>query len=148
MRVLAFDLGEKRTGVAISDASGTLARPWRTLTGTDTATAHEMVRELQDEVEGLVAIVVGLPKRLDGTPTPMTDRARAFAASLEGIGLPVVLQDERLTSVDAESRLARRERDWRKRKAKLDAASAAVLLQDYLDQRAREAAGPDAPGGA
>ena len=49
--------------------------------------------------------------------------------------MPVILQDERLSSTEAESRLARRERDWRKRKQQLDAAAAAVILQDYLDSR-------------
>jgi putative Holliday junction resolvase len=49
--------------------------------------------------------------------------------------LPVILQDERLSSHEAESRLATRERDWRRRKEKLDAAAAAVVLQDYLDHR-------------
>ena len=48
--------------------------------------------------------------------------------------LPVVLQDERLTSVEAEQRLAVREKDWRRRKAKLDAAAAAIILQEYLDR--------------
>jgi putative Holliday junction resolvase len=51
--------------------------------------------------------------------------------------VPVILQDERLSSTEAESRLARRERDWRKRKQQLDAAAAAVILQDYLDSRPR-----------
>ena len=49
--------------------------------------------------------------------------------------VPVILQDERLSSHEAESRLAVRERDWRRRKQKLDAAAAAIVLQDYLDQR-------------
>jgi putative Holliday junction resolvase len=61
----------------------------------------------------------------------VTDLARRLRAS---IALPVVLQDERLSSHEAESFLARREKDWRKRKAQLDAASAAVILQDYLDE--------------
>ena len=51
------------------------------------------------------------------------------------IDVPVILQDERLTSREAESLLARREKDWRKRKAQLDATAAAVILQDYLDQK-------------
>jgi putative Holliday junction resolvase len=51
------------------------------------------------------------------------------------VDVPVVLQDERLSSTEAESRLARREKDWRKRKQQLDAAAAAVILQDYLDNR-------------
>ena len=50
-------------------------------------------------------------------------------------GLPVVLQDERLTSREAESRLALREKDWRVRKEQLDAAAAAIILQDYLDEQ-------------
>jgi len=60
---------------------------------------------------------------------------RAFIGALSRrTTLPIEIEDERLTSREAESRLARRERDWRKRKAKLDAAAAAVILQDYLDR--------------
>jgi putative Holliday junction resolvase len=135
MRVVAFDVGERRTGVALSDASGTLATPWRRLDGSDPAAALAIVRDLMADADGLGAIVVGLPRRLDGTPTHLTTRAVAFAEALRASGLPVVLQDERLSSVDAESRLAVRQRDWRERKARLDAASAAVILQDYLDAR-------------
>jgi putative Holliday junction resolvase len=66
----------------------------------------------------------------------MTPRVQAFAAALHSrIGLPVVLQDERLTSREAESRLALREKDWRARKKQIDAAAAAIILQDYLDEQ-------------
>ena len=144
MRVVAFDVGERRTGVALSDASATLASPWRTLPGHDVRAAAALVRELRDEPDGLAGIVVGLPRRLDGSPTQLTSRVVAFAEALRELsGLPVSLQDERLTSVDAEQRLAELERDWRKRKAKLDAASAAIILQDYLDRRSVETAPPD-----
>jgi len=65
----------------------------------------------------------------------MSRRARAFIGALSRrTTLPIEIEDERLTSREAESRLARGERDWRKRKAKLDAAAAAVILQDYLDR--------------
>ena len=88
--------------------------------------------------DGLEAIVVGWPRRLDGSPTHQTANVEAFARALEAkVAVPVILQDERLSSHEAESRLATRETDWRKRKAKLDAAAAAVILQDYLDGRAR-----------
>jgi len=81
---------------------------------------------------------VGLPTRLDGTPNEQTGGVTAFAAALRArIGQPVVLRDERLSSVEAESRLAHRDRDWRSRKKKLDAAAAAVVLQDYLDEGRR-----------
>jgi putative Holliday junction resolvase len=85
-------------------------------------------------------VVVGLPKRLDGTPTDQTADVLRIAEALGArIGKPIVLQDERLTSIEAESRLALNERDWRRRKRRLDAAAAAVILQDYLDQRAVQA---------
>jgi putative Holliday junction resolvase len=66
----------------------------------------------------------------------MTARVEAFAQQLQQrTGLQVLLQDERLSSREAESRLAIRAKDWRARKARLDAAAAAVILQDYLDTR-------------
>ena len=92
------------------------------------------VADLSSDDEPVGAIVVGLPKRLDGSPSDQTPRVEAFVTRLAGrTSVPVVLQDERLTSVEAESRLAVREKDWRRRKQMLDAASAAVMLQDYLD---------------
>ena len=83
-------------------------------------------------------LVVGLPRRLDGTPNEMTGRVELFARELSVLThLPVMLQDERLSSREAESRLAVREKDWRVRKQQLDAASAAIILQDYLDSTSR-----------
>ena len=91
---------------------------------------------LAEEDDGLVALVVGLPRRLDGSANDMTPRVEAFAQTLgRRTALPIVLQDERLTSVEAESRLATRGKDWRARKARIDAAAAAIILQDYLDSR-------------
>jgi putative Holliday junction resolvase len=127
--------------VAVSDASGTLARPvgvLRTsgLEGDAIERAMEHISRLAAEDDGLSMLVVGLPRRLDGSPNEMTARVRAFAEALgQRTGLPVVMQDERLTSREAESRLALREKDWRARKARLDAAAAAIILQDYLDSR-------------
>ena len=142
MRVVAFDVGARRTGVAVSDVTATLARPRGCLAGSDrVGAAVAFVRELQSQDSDApagVVIVVGLPRRLDGSDTDATQRAREFARALERrLSLPVVFQDERLSSVEAESRLAVRERDWRRRKARLDAAAAAVILQDYLDEVAR-----------
>lgn len=142
MRVLAVDVGTRRIGLAISDVSRTLARPLATIA---IATAAEGVERVAGEIgrlerdeDGLAAIVVGLPVRLDGSPNAQTPRVAAFIAALKTRTiLPIVTADERLTSREAESRLAVHERDWRVRKAKLDAAAAAVILQDYLD-RARD----------
>jgi putative Holliday junction resolvase len=139
MRVLGIDIGRRRVGLAISDPTGTLARPLLTLTVASPADAVERVAaevmRLVAEEDGLGAIVVGLPVRLDGTPTTETSRAVEFSDALRArVPVPIVSADERLTSREAESRLAVRERDWRRRKAKLDAAAAAVILQDHLDR--------------
>ncbi len=141
MRVLAIDVGRRRIGLALSDPTGTLARPWRVVP--HAASLALAVEEMVAIVEGLIAeedglerVVVGVPKRLDGSPSDETAHAAAFADGLRArVGVPVSGWDERLTSVEAESRLAERERDWRRRKAKLDAAAAAVILQDFLDSR-------------
>ena len=94
------------------------------------------ITTLKNDDDGLAAVVVGWPRRLDGSATDQTPIVETFARSLKAqIDVPVVLQDERLSSTEAESRLARREKDWRKRKHLLDAAAAAVILQDYLDSR-------------
>jgi putative Holliday junction resolvase len=142
MRIVAFDVGGRRTGVAVSDASGTLARPLTVLTGREVlAAAVRLVEQYAAEGEGVEAVLVGLPRRADGSDTHGTKGARAFGEILaRRIAAPVHFVDERLTSVDAEARLAEHERDWRARKEKLDAEAAAVLLQDHLDARARAAA--------
>jgi putative Holliday junction resolvase len=142
VRIVGLDVGERRIGVAVSDVTRTLARPLGVLrpAGLDVDAVRlsaDEIGRLAGEEDGVASIVVGLPRRLDGTPTDMTRRVEQFARRLEArTALPVALQDERLSSREAESRLAVRDKDWRSRKAKLDAAAAAVILQDYLDSRA------------
>jgi putative Holliday junction resolvase len=139
-RVAGLDVGERRIGVAVSDVTGTLARPVGVLrtSGLDGDAVDRAMTELAKlaaEEDGLDSLVVGLPRRLDGSPNDMTPRVQAFAAALGArMAVPVILQDERLTSREAESRLALREKDWRARKKHLDAAAAAIILQDYLDE--------------
>jgi putative holliday junction resolvase len=137
VRLLGVDLGGRRIGLAISDASGVLARPLDVIEASGPAQllrVVEAVRRVSAEEDGLDVVVVGLPRRLDGTPNEQTAAVTAFVEALGArIEQPIVLQDERLSSVEAESRLARRDRDWRSRKKRLDAAAAAVILQDYLD---------------
>lgn len=144
MRALGVDYGKRRIGLAVSDATGLLARPWKTIAhgGTLRQVAHALNDEivtLQREDGGLDAIVLGLPRRLSGEPNALTEEVRQLHTILTNeVTIPVVLQDERLSSYEAESVLARRVKDWRKRKPLLDAASAAVILQDYLDGLSRD----------
>ena len=139
VRVLALDLGLRRIGVAISDATGTLARPLEVIEVSGPAQLARVVDAIvraAEEEDGLGRVVVGLPRRLDGTPNDQTPVVLAFVEALKSrVPLPIDLQDERLSSVEAESRLAVRDRDWRSRKKRLDAAAAAVILQEYLDGR-------------
>ncbi|OFW14577.1 MAG: hypothetical protein A3F70_06515 [Acidobacteria bacterium RIFCSPLOWO2_12_FULL_67_14] len=141
MRIVGLDVGERRIGVAVSDPTLTLARPVGVLRPSSldadaVQLASGEVARLAAEDDGVAGIVVGLPRRLDGSDTEMTPRVAAFADALgRATSLPIVLQDERLTSREAESRLATTDKDWRSRKTRLDAAAAAVILQDYLDVR-------------
>jgi putative Holliday junction resolvase len=136
-----IDVGRRRIGIAISDATGTLARPLATLAipadarqgGVEELEAA--IARLAAEDDGVSQIVIGVPRALDGAATDQTAYVQAFIDRLRSrTAIPIAVEDERLTSREAESRLAMRERDWRKRKARLDAAAAAIILQDYLDR--------------
>jgi putative Holliday junction resolvase len=145
VRYLGVDYGARRIGLAVSDETATLARPWQVVTaGTDLqASARQVAALVATAASGIdplrfAGVVLGLPRRLNGEDNEQTPHVRIFASALQAAtGLPVHLQDERLSSLEAEARLGVRERDWRRRKARLDAAAAAVILQDFLDARAR-----------
>jgi putative Holliday junction resolvase len=141
VRALGVDYGRKRIGLALSDPTGLLARPWKTLhvSGPPSQVAAALaaeIRALVSEPDGLDAVALGYPRRLSGEANEQTAAVTQLADALRSIvDVRVVLQDERLSSREAETLLARREKDWRKRKQLLDAASAAIILQDYLDTR-------------
>jgi putative holliday junction resolvase len=139
VRALGIDYGRKRIGLALSDATGLLARPWKTIV--KMGSPREIAAALAGEIsalarddDGLAAVVLGLPRRLSGEANEQTAAVETLAALLrEIIEVPLVLQDERLTSREAEELLARYEKDWRRRKPLIDSAAAAIILQDYLD---------------
>jgi putative Holliday junction resolvase len=154
VRILGVDYGRRRVGLAVSDDSATLARPWMAIdAGPGPRVAIDRIvaaidgakREYLGDFD-IAAVVVGLPRRLNGAETEMTAVTRKFATALAArLAVPLHLQDERLTSREAEAVLAAHEPDWRARKKQLDAMAAAILLQDYLDSP-RDAA-QDADGG-
>ncbi len=139
MRALGIDHGDRRVGIAISDESKTLARPLTVIRASGGAAIDavvNLVNKALDEDGSLDLIVVGLPRRLDGTAHARTAVVAEFVRELSArTPIRVVTEDERLSSIEAESRLAPFKKDWRQRKALLDAAAAAVILQDYLDRR-------------
>ena len=145
VRAIGIDYGRKRIGLAVSDPTGLLARPWKTIPSAGgparvAAVLAAEVAALAAEEDGISAVALGYPRRLNGEPTDQTAAVEAIAALLRAlVAVPVGLQDERLSSREAESMMSRTEKDWRKRKPLLDAASAAVILQDYLDAQTRHA---------
>jgi putative Holliday junction resolvase len=123
VRVLALDHGAVRTGVAVSDETGTLARPLTVVDKVDTEAGFAVLLDLLAE-QAPARIVVGLPVSLDGREHAQAARARSFAARLEAaVAVPVDLYDERFTSRVADQRGGRAGRDAR---------AAATLLEDYL----------------
>jgi putative Holliday junction resolvase len=144
VRYLGVDVGRRRIGLALSDVSGLLARPWTRLpagsapsaSAAAIAGAIATLRDPLDDDSSVGAIVVGLPTRLGGEDNEMTAYVREVARLLrEKTGLDVHFQDERLTSTEAEALLAEREKDWRRRKNDIDAMAASIILQDFLDAR-------------
>jgi putative Holliday junction resolvase len=140
VRVLGIDYGERRIGLALSDPTGLLASPWKKIDNDANvgAAAQRLALEanaLIAEPDGLDAIVIGLPRRLNGEDNDQTARVRKLADLLgASVAIPIALQDERLTSRAADELLAQRECDWRRRKQQLDVVAAALILQDFLDQ--------------
>ena len=134
-RVLALDLRQARIGVAVSDPERRVAVPVGTIrTGApeDVKAIAALVREHE-----VAEIVVGLPVNMSGERGAAADRAEKFAQALEGfLRLPVVLQDERLSTVEAERGLAAAGVRGPRRRAVVDQSAAVVILQSYLDRHA------------
>ena len=134
MRVLGLDHGERRIGVAVSDATGTIATPHSVIDrrGQDVS---EVLRSVIDEYD-VEVIVVGLPLHLSGDEGASAESARSFAEAVaEATGLPVALQDERFTTVTAEQALLEGGVRRRERREVRDKVAAAVMLQGYLDSK-------------
>ncbi len=132
-RILALDIGEKRIGVAVSDETGILARPLTTITRGARRDDFERIAQLvaQQQAERVVA---GYPLSLSGDEGPQARRVRRYARALASLLLvPLELWDERYTTVEATQRLHDSNRRRRADRGQLDAAAAAILLQDYLE---------------
>lgn len=136
-RVLAVDPGEKRVGLALSDPTGTIASPLRTLEANPRETLPARLVAVADEV-GADTLVVGLPLRMSGGEGPEAKGARALAAELRGLTRKHVrLLDERLTSAAAERALLARGEKRSERRRLSDQVAAAILLQTYLETASR-----------
>jgi putative Holliday junction resolvase len=134
-KIMAFDLGRRRIGVAMTDAGGLMAHSLTTLEIRSSAGALEkalsIIRDHQPD-----ELLVGHPVNMDGTRGRESERCRKFAEELsETTGLPVSLWDERLTTVMAERSLVEQGLTRKKRKGVVDRVAALLLLQDFIQHR-------------
>ena len=128
MKVLAIDLGERRTGFAISDPAGRLALSLPTRLDVTPVDAAQVAEE-----HGAELILVGLPLNMDGTEGPAALRSRAFIDELRLLAaVPVEPWDERLSTAEADARMRQQGLDRRDRHRRSDAAAAIVILESYL----------------
>lgn len=132
MRILGLDIGEKRVGVAVSDASGTVASPVDVVAAAMLSDRRAMMRLVEDWDIGL--LVVGLPLTLDGQEGPQALAVRQIADALAArLGLPLKYHDERLSSSSARSVMREAGLSERRQRGSLDKVAAAIMLQGYLD---------------
>ena len=133
MRLMALDIGDRRIGVALSDTGQMLARGLQVIRCRSRETDMAIIASLVSEHE-VEKIIVGYPRRLDGTVGEQARKVEAYAVGLqEVVDIPVILWDERLSTVRAQKAMIEAGRKRRERKERLDAVAAAVILQDYLD---------------
>lgn len=133
-RVLGIDVGTVRVGLAVSDETCTLATPLATIPNDSRTMWARIAREMEDR--DVDRVVIGLPRRLDGSEGDASEHARRFAAGLaQRTALPIELWDERFTTTIAERSLIESGVRRRRRREVIDAVAAAVLLQSWLDAR-------------
>ncbi len=135
MSILAVELGQARTGLAVCDRGEILASPLAVLSEKDSRRLVEKICAAAKE-RGAELLVVGLPRNMDGTEGESAQNARRIGADLqEASGLPVEFWDERGTTITAHGYLNEGNVRGKKRKAVIDAVAATVILQSYLDSR-------------
>ena len=138
MRVLGIDVGTRRIGVAVSDPTGTIAQSLAVIPRTGWKGVLGEIRRLVD-AHGVERVVVGLPLRLNATEGDAAREARAFALRLAAaLPMPVVMQDERLSTAEAERAMVAQDVRREARRQRRDAVAAALFLQTYLDREHRE----------
>jgi putative Holliday junction resolvase len=132
MRVLAIDLGTKNIGTAVSDGLGLTVRPVETIRGASAEAALTRLKFLVEDLEAQT-VVVGVPLKSDGTAGDAARRALKFIERLRTrLDVPVVIQNERLTSYEAEQTMIERGLSAKERRARSDEFAAMIILREYL----------------
>lgn len=134
-RILGVDFGDTRTGIAVSDISHFLASAVATVTDIRSNVVMDRIIEYARQYD-VECIVLGDPINMNGTIGPRSEKARAFGKELsEKSGIPVVMYDERCTTVLAHAMMNTTDTRGKKRKMTVDRLAAEIILQDYLDSK-------------
>ena len=132
MRTMAIDYGDQRIGLAVSDLLGMLAGEAWTMQEWDMERASRRIAE-EAKARDVGTLVLGLPKNMDGTEGPRAEKSRAFRELLiEKTGLPVILWDERRSSVEAHAILHAAGKKEKQHRKNVDAVAASLILEGYL----------------
>ncbi|OGV34994.1 MAG: hypothetical protein A2020_10685 [Lentisphaerae bacterium GWF2_45_14] len=133
MRILGIDYGTVRAGLAISDELGFIAQPLESVTYTSFRVLVDYIAS-ECVKRSVGKIIIGLPKHMSGNEGDSAVKARGLGNALsEKLGIPVIYQDERMTSKAAERALLESDMSRKKRREKIDSVAAAIILQSYLD---------------
>jgi putative Holliday junction resolvase len=135
-RLAGLDVGTKTVGIATCDAGWSYAMPAETLRRTKFTADLEALKTFISK-HGIVGLVVGLPLNLDGSDSPRTQSVRAFARNLAPLDLPLLLWDERWSTVAVERAMIEADMSRARRAAKVDAHAAAHILQGAIDALVR-----------
>jgi putative Holliday junction resolvase len=131
-RLVGLDVGTKTIGIATCDAGWSFATPVETIRRTKFTADMEALKAFITK-HGIIGLVVGLPLNLDGTDSPRTQSVRAFARNLAPLGLPLLLWDERWSTVAVERAMIEADMSRAKRAVKVDSHAAAHILQGAID---------------
>jgi putative Holliday junction resolvase len=131
-RLVGLDVGTKTIGIATCDAGWSFASPVETIRRTKFTADMEALKAFITK-HGIIGLVVGLPLNLDGTDSPRTQSVRAFARNLAPLGLPLLLWDERWSTVAVERAMIEADLSRAKRAVKVDSHAAAHILQGAID---------------
>lgn len=136
-RIVCLDIGDVRIGVAVSDPSGTIASPVEVIRRIGWGPDVQKIKAICNRY-GTNRILSGLPLNMDGTEGFQAQKVRDFCHQLEAAGLSVIFQDERLSTVAAEDALIEGGMSRSDRKQYVDKVAAAVILQQWLDNKQQE----------
>lgn len=136
MRIIGLDLGSKTLGISMSDLTATVASTFKTIRF-DNEDYDSLIMPIKDIVNeyNIATIVLGFPKNMNNSVGPRGELALEFQKKLEShLSIPIIMQDERLSTVEATNYLIQADMSRKKRKDKVDSLAANIILQSYLDK--------------